>query len=75
MPASKVTSNYQVTIPKDVREKAKISKGDSVMVEYDEEEAVVKVRPPMRGKRKTLRLGKTLSLGDIEEAIGRGQGE
>jgi len=49
MPISKVNSNYQVTIPKEVREKAKISKGDSVMVEYDEEEAVVRVKPPGRG--------------------------
>lgn len=75
MPVSKVNSNYQVTIPKDVRERAKISKGDSVLVEYDEEEAVVRVRPPVRGKRKTLRLGETLSVKKIEEAIERGRGE
>ena len=31
------------------------------MVEYDEEEAVVRVKPPVRGKKKTLRLGETLS--------------
>ena len=75
MPVSKVNSNYQVTIPKDVRERAKISKGDSVMVEYDEEEAVVRVKPPVRGKRKTLRLGETLSVREIEEAIERGRTE
>ena len=75
MPVSKVNSNYQVTIPKDVRERAKISKGDSVLVEYDEEEAVVRVRPPVRGKRKTLKLGESLSVKDIEEAIERGRAE
>jgi AbrB family looped-hinge helix DNA binding protein len=75
MPVSKVNSNYQVTIPKDVRERAKISKGDSVLVEYDEEEAVVRIRPPVRGKRKTLTLGGSLSVKDIEEAIERGRAE
>ena len=73
MPISKVNSNYQVTIPKEVREKAKISKGDSVMVEYDEEEAVVRVKPPMRGRRRTFRLGARLTVKEIEESIERGQ--
>jgi AbrB family looped-hinge helix DNA binding protein len=73
MPISKVNSNYQVTIPKEVRERAKISKGDSVMVEYDEEEAVVTVKPPMRGRRMTFRLGATLTVNDIEESIERGR--
>lgn len=75
MPVSKVNSNYQVTIPKDVRERAKISKGDSVLVEYDEEEAVVRVKPPLRGKRRTLRLGENLSVKKIDEAIERGRTE
>jgi AbrB family looped-hinge helix DNA binding protein len=74
MPVSKVNSNYQVTIPKGVRERAKISKGDSVLVEYDEEEDVVKVKPPTRGRRRTFRLGGGgLSVRDIEEAIERGR--
>ena len=73
MPISKVNSNYQVTIPKEVREKAKISKGDSVLVEYDEEEAVVRVKPPMRGRRRTFRLGARLTVKEIEESIERGQ--
>jgi len=73
MPVSKVNSNYQVTIPKEVREKAKISKGDSVMVEYDEEEAVVRVKPPVRGRRRTFRLGTGLTVKGIEESIERGQ--
>jgi AbrB family looped-hinge helix DNA binding protein len=73
MPISKVNSNYQVTIPKEVREKAKISKGDSVLVEYDEEEAVVRVKPPVRGRRRTFRLGAELTVKEIEESIERGQ--
>ncbi len=73
MPISKVNRNYQVTIPKDVRRKAKIGKGDSVLVEYDEEEELVKVRPPARGKRKTWKLGARLTVKEIEAAIEQGQ--
>jgi AbrB family looped-hinge helix DNA binding protein len=73
MPVSKVNSNYQVTIPKEVREKAKIAKGDSVLVEFDDEEAVVTVRPPVRGKRRTFRLGTGLTVKEIEESIERGR--
>ena len=72
MPVSKVNSNYQVTIPKEVREKAKIAKGDSVSVEYDEEESAVVVRPPVRGRRRTFRLGTGLTMREIEESIERG---
>ena len=73
MPVSKVNSNYQVTIPKEVREKAKIVKGDSVLVEYDDEGAVVVVRPPVRGRRRTFRLGTRLTTKEIGESIERGQ--
>jgi AbrB family looped-hinge helix DNA binding protein len=73
MPISKVNSNYQVTIPKGVRIQAKINRGDSVMVEYDEEEGVVKVKPPMKGKRTTWKLGSRLTMAEIETTIERGQ--
>ncbi len=73
MPISKVNRNYQVTIPREVRQKAKIGKGDSVLVEYDEEEGLVKVRPPIRGKRKTWKLGASLTVTEIEKDIERGQ--
>lgn len=46
MPISKVNRNYQVTIPKDVRSRAKIEKGDTVFVEYDEDEGLVKLNLP-----------------------------
>jgi AbrB family looped-hinge helix DNA binding protein len=74
MPMSKVNSNYQVTIPKDVRDKAKISKGDSVLVEYDDEQAVVRVKPPVRGRRRTFRLGESLTMKGIEDVIEKGRG-
>lgn len=73
MPISKVNRNYQVTIPRDVRRRAKIEKGDAVLVEYDEEEGLVKLRPPARGKRRTWKLGVLLTVADIEADIKRGQ--
>lgn len=73
MPVSKVNSNYQVTIPKEVRARAKIEKGDSVLVEYDDEEGLVKVRPPTKGRRKTWRTGTRLTVPMIEAAIERGR--
>lgn len=73
MPISKVNENYQVTIPKEVRTKAGIEKGDSVLVEYDEDEGLVMVRPPVKGRRKTWRFGERLTVKQIEEGIERGQ--
>jgi len=73
MPISKVNRNYQVTIPRDVRHRAKIERGDAVLVEYDEEEGLVKLRPPMRGKRRTWKLGARLTVAEIEADIERGQ--
>jgi antitoxin PrlF len=73
MPVSKVNRNYQMTIPRDVRRKAKIDRGDTVMVEYDEEAGLVVVRPPLRGKRKTWSLGRRLTVEEIESDIERGQ--
>jgi antitoxin PrlF len=75
MPSSKVSRNYQVTIPKTVRERAKIGKGDTVMVEYDEKENTVKLTPPKRGKRRTWKFGSLLTLEEIESSIERGRPE
>jgi AbrB family looped-hinge helix DNA binding protein len=74
MPISRVNTNYQVTIPKEVRTKARIDKGDSVLVEYDEEEGLVMVRPPTKGRRSSWRLGTRVTVKQIEEGIERGQG-
>jgi len=73
MPISKVNRNYQVTIPKEVRTKAGIERGDSVLVEYDDEGGLVMVRPPVKGKRKAWRFGARLTVEQIEEGIERGQ--
>ena len=75
MPTSKVNENYQITIPREVRRRAKIDRGDTVLIEYDERESVVKVMPPKRGKRKSWVLGRKLTLGEIEAGIERGRAD
>jgi antitoxin PrlF len=75
MPISKINRNYQVTIPKEVRQRAKIERGDSVLIEFDEKEEIVKLRPPKRGKRKTWKFGSKLTVEHIEGSIERGQSE
>ncbi len=74
MPISRVNRNYQVTIPKEVRTKARIERGDSVLVEYDEEDKLVKVRPPTKGRRTTWKLGARMTVEQIEAGIERGKG-
>ena len=64
----KVTRNYQVTIPATVRAKANIREGDLVEVLYDEEEGAIKIIP-VRRKRLTIRLGRRITVEEIEEAI------
>ena len=73
MPTSNVNRNYRVTIPREVRQKTGIDRGDTVIVEYIEEERGVLVSPPKRGKRKTWALGKKLGIREIETGIERGQ--
>jgi len=64
----KVTRNYQVTIPVSVRVKAGIREGDRVRIEYDEVEGVIKIRL-LKRKRTTIRLGRSISVEEIEEAV------
>ena len=75
MPTTKVTRNYQVTIPADVRSKASVDKGDILQVEYDESSGTIRLLPPRKGARKAARLGRKIGLKDIEEAIVSGMKE
>uniref|UniRef100_UPI003183F534 AbrB/MazE/SpoVT family DNA-binding domain-containing protein n=1 Tax=Vulcanisaeta sp. JCM 14467 TaxID=1295370 RepID=UPI003183F534 len=64
----KVTRNYQVTIPASVRERLGIRIGDLVRVIYDESEGVVKIVPVKRS-RITIRLGRRITVEEIEKSI------
>ncbi|EZQ01641.1 MULTISPECIES: AbrB/MazE/SpoVT family DNA-binding domain-containing protein [Acidianus] len=68
----KVTRNYQVTIPSWVRERLSIKEGDILEVELRGDEIVF--RKP-KAERPRLRLGKKLTLEDIERAIESGINE
>lgn len=72
MGITKVTRNYQITIPSDIRKKLGIKVGDVLVVEIEDGKAVI--------KKSDLELpllpgGKGLKVEDIEEAIRRGQGD
>ncbi len=64
----KVTRNFQVTIPVNVRTKAGIREGDFVEVSYDEREGVIKISP-IRRKRLTIRIGRSISVEEMERAV------
>ncbi len=64
---AKVTRNYQITIPSSVRLKAGIKEGNSLRVVYDENEYVSKLIP-LKRKRLTIRLGRRISIEEIEGA-------
>jgi len=72
MPSSKVTRNYQITIPREIRESAEIEEGDTVALEYREAENLILIKLPRKGRRSTLRLGRSLTVEEIESSIERG---
>jgi len=72
MGITKVTRNYQITIPSDIRKALGIKVGDVLVIEIEDGKAVI--------KKSDLELpllpgGKGLKVEDIENAISRGQGE
>lgn len=72
MPASKVSRNYRMRIPTEVRQKLKID-GRTAAVKYDKDVDSIKVTPTKRGKRKTWTLGTKLTVEKIEESIEMGE--
>lgn len=42
MSITKVTRNYQITVPRDIREQAKISEGDKLVITMENEEIKIK---------------------------------
>jgi AbrB family looped-hinge helix DNA binding protein len=75
MPTTKVTRNYQVTIPIDIQNRAAIQRGDILEVEYDEGSGAIRLLPPKKGARKVAGLGGRIGLKEIEDAISNGMRE
>jgi len=64
----KVTRNFQITIPAVIRDRVGLKEGDVVKVVYDEVEGVIKIIPVKR-KRTTIRIGRSISVKEIEDAV------
>jgi len=64
----KVTSNFQITIPAEIRSKLGIREGDYVDITLNEKEGVIIIRP-YRRRWTTLRLGRNLTPEEIKELI------
>ncbi len=64
----KVTRNYQITIPADIRKKMGIKLGNIVEALYDErnDEIIIK---KIKEERKTLKTGRKLTPEEIEFLI------
>ncbi len=67
----RVTRNYQITIPASVRNKIGIKEGDILEVYLNGDEIVLR---KVKSERPRIRLGRSLSPEDIEEAIEHGEG-
>ena len=69
MPVTKVTRNYQITIPAEIRKALRIKEGELLEVELKGGRIVIK---KLKKERKTLRLGKKMTPEEIEKSIEEG---
>ncbi|WP_456478396.1 AbrB/MazE/SpoVT family DNA-binding domain-containing protein [Geoglobus ahangari] len=67
----KVTRNYQITIPAEIRRKINLKLGEIVDVSYDEKTGEIRIKK-VPEKRKTLKIGRKLTPEEIESLIGKG---
>jgi len=70
----KVTRNYQVSIPAEIRRLLNIKLGDVLEVHRDGEKREIILRK-VEERRRTLRAGRSLTPEEIEELIQRGLGD
>lgn len=72
MPKTKVTSKFQVTIPKDVREKVKVKPGEIVSIESVSDEEILirrfrKVKEPLKVLVGKTTLERHIPVEEFEE--------
>jgi len=72
MPITKVTRNYQITIPAEIRNALGIREGELLEVELENGKIVIK---RLKKERKTLKLNKKISPEEIEESMEEGMKE
>jgi AbrB family looped-hinge helix DNA binding protein len=68
----KVTRNFQITIPSSIRSKINLKEGDILEIYLNGEEIIIR---KAKIERPRIKLGKKLTLEDIEKAIQRGEDE
>lgn len=66
----KVTRNYQVTIPAEIRSKIGLKEGEEVEIHLDESGRILIER--IKTRRKTLRCGRKLFPEEINKIIEKG---
>ncbi len=67
----KVTRNYQITIPAEIRRKLDLKIGDILDVIYDNEKDAIIIKK-VKQNRRTLKAGKKLAPEEIETLIRKG---
>ncbi len=72
MPITKVTRNYQITLPAEIRKALGIREGELLEVELQGENIVIK---RFKRERPTLKLGESITPEEIERAIEEGMEE
>ncbi|WP_457753035.1 AbrB/MazE/SpoVT family DNA-binding domain-containing protein [Thermococcus sp.] len=72
MAITKVTRNYQITIPAEIRKVLGIKEGELLEVKLEGDRIVLQ---RLRKKRKTLKLGKSMTTEEIEKSIKEGMKE
>lgn len=69
MPITKVTRNYQITLPAEIRKTLGIKEGEYLEVGIEEGKIIVK---KLERKRKRIKLGKRFTIDEIEKEIEEG---
>ncbi|GAB6134996.1 AbrB/MazE/SpoVT family DNA-binding domain-containing protein [Thermococcus prieurii] len=72
MSVTKVTRNYQITIPAEIRKALGIREGELLEVSIEGDRIVLR---RLRRERKRLKLGRNITPGEIEESIEGGMRE
>ncbi|NJE62582.1 AbrB/MazE/SpoVT family DNA-binding domain-containing protein [Thermococcus sp. 21S7] len=72
MSVTKVTRNYQITIPAEIRKALGIKEGELLEVHLEGDKIVIQ---RLRRERKRLKLGRNLAPEEIEKSIEEGMRE
>ena len=72
MGITKVTRNYQITIPAEVRKALGINEGELLEVNLEGDKIVIQ---KLKRRRKRLKLGRNITPEEIEESIEEGMEE